>query len=294
MCKRWQPLQFLSSGFPDKLQKQEPFFSVGNKYFFKFPEKQKLWKCCICLVKLILLPSAHEPGPSCGVPSRICGSELQLYSRQPEASGWIYRASRSPSLSSMLFRCQLYGRLLEILAQLLSPELWPPGSPNLLAPHWIICTETLIQSQGLWDTLSKAKLPRTYCVEFLKSFAPGSACQTFTLASSKFSAPSCLHTSKIYFVYLSFSKWHWCGIVHLLTQCSADSGLPCWSFCQMGPIKVIVALWQKHELSNSHFFIFFCSRWKMTFLLAILTQCCCLDIVSRNLSSPRAQCHLSV
>lgn len=133
-------------------------------------------------------------------------------------------ASRSPSLGLVLLACQLYDRLLEILAQLLAPELWPLGSPNLLAPHWIICTETLIQSQGLWDTLSKADLPRTYSVGFLESFVPGSACQTFTLASFKFSAPSCLHTSKIYFVYLSFLKWeHSCGIGHLLIQCSADS-----------------------------------------------------------------------
>uniref|UniRef100_A0A8C3N273 Guanylate cyclase n=1 Tax=Geospiza parvula TaxID=87175 RepID=A0A8C3N273_GEOPR len=37
------------------------------------------------------------------------------------------------------------------------------------------------------------------------------------------------------------------------SECSADSGLLCWSFCQMEPIKVIVALWQKQELSNNDF-----------------------------------------
>lgn len=60
--------------------------------------------------------SAQEPNSTCRTPPRICGFELQLSMRQPEASGWIYRASRSPSLGSKLFGYQLHGRLLEILA----------------------------------------------------------------------------------------------------------------------------------------------------------------------------------
>lgn len=198
-------------------------------------------------MKLILLPSAQEPGSTCRLPFRICGFELQLSSRQPEASGWIYRASRSPSLGSMLFGCQLYGRLLEILAQLLAPELWPSGSPDLLAPHWIICAESLIQNQGLWIPLSgpawnlQCRISWIFCTRALHW-------------PHKFSTPPCLHTPKIDFVYLYFSKWEcWCGIAHLLTLCSADSDLPCWSFCQMETTKYTVTLRQNHELSNCHF-----------------------------------------
>jgi len=88
---------------------------------------------------LYLLSETGTPAvcPGTRAPPGIFGFELQLSGRQPIASRWIYRASRSPSLGSALFGCQLCGRQLKILAELLAPELWPSGSPDLLEPQQI-------------------------------------------------------------------------------------------------------------------------------------------------------------
>lgn len=243
-------------------------------------------------MKLILLPSAQEPDSTCRVSPRICGFDCQLSRRQPEDFGWIYRAFRSPSLGSTLSGCQLYGRLLEILAHLLVPELWPSGSPDLLAPHQIICTESLIQRQGLWVLLSKPTQNlqcRIYSILYMRINMP-----QLYIGLLQVSTTSLSSYTKNMFVYFIFPSEN------------IDVALPIYLLSVQQILVFHAGAFAKRDhyrycsfkvdtwTLKLPFFFFSCCRWKMTLLLDILMQSYCSDIFWRNLSPPRAQCQLLV
>lgn len=163
----------------------------------------------------------------------------------------------------------------------------------MLASHQLICTENLIRSQGLWVPLSRPAQNLQCSISWILC-ARISTLELYIGLLQVFTTSLSSYTKNISCLPLFFQgralMWH-CPSTHSVFSRFWSSML---EFLPDGNHQRYCSFKAETWTLKLPFSFFFCSRWKMTFLLAILMLSCCLDIFWRNLSSPRSQCHLSV